>query len=303
MLKSSKIGSLRNDRPKKTIKVQFRYFWNGFNYKAHFGFLLDRYNILIDPDPDYIIYSCFLENGGVMMPEMRTKAIRIFYTGENIRPDMNKCDYAISFCYDDDIESDRHFRLPNYTVRLWACGHTSDELVKADAEMNVLPEGKTRFCNFIFSNAKCDMRNRIFFEMEKYKPVHAGGALFNNLGEKLQGHQSKLEFMRSCKFSIAFENASSLGYTTEKIVEAMLARTIPIYWGNPQVERDFNPKSFINFSDCGGTLEGVAKRVMEIDQNEELYLEYLSEPFLNNNEISRYLNREYIFSIFDRIFA
>lgn len=51
------------------------------------------------------------------------------------------------------------------------------------------------------------------------------------------------------KFSIAFENAWYPGYTSEKIVTSMLAGTIPIYWGNPDISREFNSASFINCHD------------------------------------------------------
>ena len=67
------------------------------------------------------------------------------------------------------------------------------------------------------------------------------------------------------------------GYTTEKLVHAMAAHTIPIYWGNPQVSEDFNPKSFINCHDYS-SLEAVIERIIEVDQNESLYRHYLEEP-------------------------
>ena len=38
--------------------------------------------------------------------------------------------------------------------------------------------------------------------------------------------------------TIAFENSSFPGYTTEKIFEPMLEGSIPIYWGNPRVDED-----------------------------------------------------------------
>lgn len=37
--------------------------------------------------------------------------------------------------------------------------------------------------------------------------------------------------MRRYKFTIAFENQSYPGYVTEKIADALMAGTVPIYWG------------------------------------------------------------------------
>ena len=47
-----------------------------------------------------------------------------------------------------------------------------------------------------------------------------------------------LRMKKPYKFSIAFENAWYPGYTSEKIVTSMLAGTIPIYWGNPDISRE-----------------------------------------------------------------
>ena len=48
------------------------------------------------------------------------------------------------------------------------------------------------------------------------------------------------------RFSIAFESSPHAYYVTEKIVNSFLAGTIPIYWGNVDINTYFNPRSFIN---------------------------------------------------------
>jgi hypothetical protein len=37
-------------------------------------------------------------------------------------------------------------------------------------------------------------------------------------------------------FSICVENSSNKGYHTEKIIDVFLSKTIPIYWGCPNLE-------------------------------------------------------------------
>ncbi|TYZ56969.1 hypothetical protein PybrP1_005077 [[Pythium] brassicae (nom. inval.)] len=66
------------------------------------------------------------------------------------------------------------------------------------------------------------------------------------------------------KFVIAFESAQTPGYVTEKLVNAFLAGSVPVYFGHSDsVAQLFNPRSFI---DCGrfATLRACAERVMEI---------------------------------------
>ena len=39
------------------------------------------------------------------------------------------------------------------------------------------------------------------------------------------------------------------GYTTEKVVEPMLVNSIPIYWGNKLIGKDFNKSSMLVVED------------------------------------------------------
>ena len=52
---------------------------------------------------------------------------------------------------------------------------------------------------------------------------------------------------------------------------------LPIYWGNPEVGRDFNPASFINYHDLGSN-DAVIERIIELDQNDDAYLEVIRQP-------------------------
>lgn len=59
----------------------------------------------------------------------------------------------------------------------------------------------------------------------------------------------KILFSRLFKFNLAIENSDVEGYHTEKIIEAFISRSIPIYWGNKSIEKEFNKHSFININD------------------------------------------------------
>lgn len=81
------------------------------------------------------------------------------------------------------------------------------------------------------------------------------------------------------KFSIAFENASYKGYTTEKLITSMQADTIPVYWGNPNVGAEFNTKSFINCHDYK-SFDDVIEKIKELDNDENAYKKMFAEPWL-----------------------
>ncbi|HEY3861898.1 MAG TPA: glycosyltransferase family 10 [Verrucomicrobiae bacterium] len=56
----------------------------------------------------------------------------------------------------------------------------------------------------------------------------------------------KRDIMRQYKFSICYENASYPGWLTEKMLDAMFAGSVPIYQGDPEVEKLVPPAAFID---------------------------------------------------------
>ena len=123
------------------------------------------------------------------------------------------------------------------------------------------------------------MRNQLFEQLSRYKIVDSGGRYKNNLGHRVD---DKLSFLSRYKFTIAYENSSYPGYVTEKIADAFAADSLPVYWGNPVVDRDFNPASFINYHDLGSN-DAVIERIIELDQDDEAYLEVLRQPRYPDN--------------------
>jgi len=63
-------------------------------------------------------------------------------------------------------------------------------------------------------------------------------------------------------------------------MDAFYAETIPVYYGDPEIVKIFNPKAFINASDYA-TVEDVVKRIIEIDNDDDLYIKMLNEPIFN----------------------
>lgn len=272
---------------KPKIKIFFTDFWPNFNiYDNYFTQLLSsEFDLVIDSHkPDYIIYSVF----GTKF--LRYDCVRIFYTGENIRPDFNDCDWAFTF---DFNHNERHYRLPLYPM----FGDISKLLEPKNPEQ--ILESKTKFCNFIYSNAGPRVRRDFFFALSKYKKVDSAGRLFNNIERPIE---NKLDFIADYKFTIAFENDSFPGYTTEKIFEPMLVNSIPIYYGNPKIAEDFNPKSFVNYHEYGSQ-KAVIERVVEIDSNKNLYLDILAEPYFIGNKFNKYIDKHNIINQFKKIFT
>jgi len=213
---------------------------------------------------------------------------KIFYTSENVLPDFEECDFAITFCHLPD--EPRHLRLPQYV-------HYVEDPVQLIKEPDYIPldilKQKEKFCNFVVSNPRGVERNKFFRMLNRRKAVDSGGRHFNNLGKVVS---DKISFIKDYKFTLAFENSSSAGYTTEKLVEPMLAQSLPIYWGNPDVARDFNPRSFINISDFS-SFDAAIDYILKVDSDDQLYLSYMKEPWFNDNHIPEWFRPEYTSSV------
>jgi hypothetical protein len=259
--------------------------------EKHFFYkLLSRkYDVRITSRPDIVIYTPFGD-------EYRAyDCLRVCYIQENWRPNFAECDYA--FCFDYDSHGGKCFRLPYYA---YAVRNDVDSLIR-DPEQEVRPEHALNrgFCSFVATNSKGRKRNAFAERLNRYKRVDYGGKYRNNVGGPVKDKRS---FLSAYKFNIAFENSSYPGYTTEKIVEAFQAGTVPIYWGNPRIVEEFNPRSFINCHEFK-SMRDVVRRVAEIDQNDELYLEYLGQPCFHGNTPNRYFDQSIYLSRLDHIIS
>lgn len=263
----------------KKIKIKIcGYDLNAPKY-SYGRFLLDRlnknYEVELSDDPDFVFFH-ERDTEYLKYP----KAIRIFYTGENVHPDFNSCDYAISFDYLSF--GDRHFRLPLYLLTIFYTENdvsNSEDLNFKNISKMTKEElnSKTDFCSFVYSNYLADpKRKELFDALSKYKKVNSGGRYMNNIGSPVE---NKLLFEKKHKFSIAFENSSRIGYTTEKLPAALAARTIPIYYGNPEIGKEFNLDRIINAHDFSN-FDDLVQHVKEIDKDDEKYLEIINQPIL-----------------------
>ena len=278
---------------KPKIKINFEDFWHPRTTEAIrknplFQLLSKRFELELVDKPDFLIYSCFGKEF------LKYKCVRIFYTGENVRSNFNECDYAFSFDYP---VTEKNYRLPLY--RLYLKVFEKLRSSKINVDINSIINEKRKFCNFLYSNPRAQERIEFFHKLQGYKQVDSGGRLMNNVGFFIE---DKIDFFRQYKFTIAFENSSYPGYTTEKILHAFVANSIPIYWGNPLVAKDFNTKSFINCHEYD-SFEEVIERIIEVDTHDDLYQEYLREPAFPGNVENKHVNEANILERFEIIFS
>lgn len=266
---------------------------------AFFNHVLSmRYDVEIvkDAEPDFLIFGD--RNFGTDNLNFdKDKVTKIFYTGENQRPEDYECHYAITF---DHNYYPWHYRLPLFVIYLWALKNVHKS--KYDKNYMLKPEikKKTGFCSFVVKNSKPKERRIFYNKLTEYKKIDSGGALFKNIEGDLEGEVAKIEFLSSRKFNLCFESYSYPGYATEKILHSYLAGSVPIYWGSETIESDFNPKSMINvhnFAEYSDAIEYIKK----IDESDGHYEWMVNQPKFTNNILPSYMFYNNFLNWFDSI--
>ncbi len=279
---------------KKEIRVKIVGMWSNFSSEkwSILDILRERYNLVECDNPDYIICSVY----EIPYIYCQYPQVRIMYSGENYCPDFNLVDYGIG--YDDITFGDRYYRFGSmYSL----------ELSKKDRNYSKdVLEGKTLFANFIASHeSEYSIRGDFFKKLCEYKVVSSMGTYLNNMpNNKVVAYQSaeKVEYQRKCKFTLCFESTSHLDFCTEKLVNAFLADTIPIYYGDPNVCKTFNSKAFINVADYD-SYEAVLEKIKELDNDDEKYLEMLRQPvYVEPDLVEKQYEglKKWLYAIFDQ---
>lgn len=287
---------------KKKLKLWFTHFWGRFDYFDNlFTYALSqKYNVIVTPeDPELVISNHFFE---------RYQNARMVYFASEPFFDIGVLDYATTQLYVDDP---KFVRLPLYL--LYAYEYYKFGFTKSYGQvffdLSEIKE-KNNFCAYL-AGAPCpgSIRERFFYKLSEYKQVHAAGNHLRNVvgpgGEvgTIEGSLEKIKFISTYKFTMAFENKEDfkgyVGWTSEKIIEPRLAGTIPIHWGNPRINEDFNDDAIVNWYKYGNDEETI-QRIIEIDNDDNLYLDYLNQPFINLKNKNLF-EIDYVLNIFENI--
>ena len=260
------------------LRVAFCEMWDQFQPKYNFFLLLltwvgQQNGIRVvhdDVSPNLVFYGPYSNGGEAKYPGVP----KVFFTGENLPPKKETDTFLnVGFNYDTSPE---YLRLPLWVTEINWFGADPNKLVNPrpvsvkDATSVPSLDKKSKFCAFVATNPNNQNRNAAFQILNKWRPVDSGGRLFCNLpGGPIPaglggggGELAKVEFYKDYKFVLTFENSSAPGYTTEKLFHAKVAGCVPIYWGDPFVDRDFDSKGFINanqVSDAKGLIDLVSK--------------------------------------------
>lgn len=135
---------------------------------------------------------------------------------------------------------------------------------------------KNKICMLISSSVNQSEREEYIAELMQYIDIDSYGRLYNNSSMKGEdnGWESKQNLYSHYKFVIAFENSILEDYVTEKLYGPLLAGSVPIYMGAPNV-RDYIPHTscLVNTHDFASPAE-LARYIRQCYEDEDEYMKH-----------------------------
>jgi hypothetical protein len=150
-----------------------------------------------------------------------------------------------------------------------------------------------------------------YFRHEVYKglPANVGKLEVTKYMSNCGGNHAEIKPVLECKrpllypyqYSITMENGRRTNWITEKLIDCLVSRTIPIYWGAPNVGEFFDDKAILSF-DTYSDLENILKnltpefyqeKLESIEHNLHEAMKYTDVHARINEEIRRRLSNDY----------
>ena len=253
---------------------------DSFIYKS-FCMLYDKV-VLDDKNPDFVILDPFSNEW------LKYDCARIFIATEHWFPSTFFSDIMIT--NRKSKKNDLYYRSTFFSQELLGFKNGKYKIPKDNF--------KKQFCCFIYSNKYCKTRNDFFDKMYKRfgNKFHSWGKYKRNI-EKLKmpygtinSNMSPISIMRGYKFSICFENSSRYEAFSEKVPNALLAHSLPIYWGSDSIYKYVKKGTFINAKDFKN-FDELIDYIEKVDNDDELYNSYmLDDPFVDSEFIQNQLD-------------
>lgn len=274
--------------------IHYHCFWSDFYYdpeRLFQRFFEDLFGgIRLAEGKELRVCSVFNVSDARQLPSKTANEIRIAYSGEVFNLDPSFFDINLIMKADDS--ANRVVCLPLFIVEsqvrnYWPRYMTSRPLAP-----------KSNFCAFVVSNATSSVRIKFFQMLSQYKRVDSYGCALNNTGVRppdRADHENYLAFLGKHKFCICFENNSNPWYLTEKLHNAWLGGTIPVYWGCTSAPKWLNPRAFLYLEDDShDSMVKLVEKIKLLDTNDEAYMSIYREPLILSDKLPEVFNVENI---------
>jgi len=211
----------------------------------------------------------------------------IFFTGENLDNYpayadrmLREVDLSIGFEY---LDHPKYFRFPLWLLYIikpeWGLPEIRDYITRAFNQTEY--RERPGFCCLVASHDRNGIRRKMMNEVAAIGPVTSAGKIYNNSNAlKVEFGNDKSEFIKQFKLNICPENSNAPGYVTEKVIQALEAGCIPLYWGNNnQAEpKIVNQETIWYFDQDPDTLMKFRERLIKLKQDPGVYRDWCKLP-------------------------
>lgn len=192
------------------------------------------------------------------------------------------------FILTNNIPSKNHVFFAPYFY--YVC---QDRVRKIAANHKIKEPKRKKFCAFIVSNPNNIDRILFYKKLSKYKEIDSFGKILNtkqltdsNKNHNIVDAQRNDAIYEDYKFVICFENSYAKGYITEKLINAVAGGAIPIYRGASDLGDYFNLDRVISYDHYGKSYDTMISKIIELDQDENKYEQFIKQPIFKNADIT-----------------
>lgn len=123
-------------------------------------------------------------------------------------------------------------------------------------EWRDLPLDKTAMCSLIASAKRDTTGHKLRHEMVDW--ARRSGAEVEVMGRGYKAFDTKAKGLAPYQYSVVIENVREPNYFSEKLVDAVLCNTVPIYWGCPNLDRFIDPTGIIQCQSAADIRQAIA---------------------------------------------
>ena len=157
---------------------------------------------------------------------------------------------------------------------------------------------KTNNVSFVTSSKSQSVGHKLrldIFELLKRVDVSNGLQYYSHMSPPF--HHRRNDFFETSKFHIAVENSKQKNYFTEKVIDCFASKTVPIYYGCPNIGDWFSMDGVITFNDIEELetiikhldADSYANRLEAVEKNYEI-----AKKFHSDNDVVPRLTRKII---------
>lgn len=166
--------------------------------------------------------------------------------------------------------------------------HHPDSFGKFSEDLGSIPKtvSISMVCGSLQGKPGYNLRHIIFQNQEKIKApkVFFSSTRFPLHGIQMLPNDDKIHLFNSM-YSVVIESTEEPNYFTEKLIDCLITKTIPVYWGCPNISDFFDTSYWISVQD-----------IFNFDFSEEHYNKNIEKISLNYEKAKKYCT-----NIFERI--